>query len=491
MADTKNDARTEPHLFVIIGGTGDLTQRKLLPALYHLSAQEYLHDGCRVLGVARRGDFDDEGYRQWARRSLAESGIAAEAEAYAWCCDRLHFHRLGKGEPEDYQGLAERIAALEEEHGLPGNRVVNLAIPPNAFPSTITGLAGAGLGSGPGWTRIVVEKPFGSDLKSAQELNHLIHRHFEESQIYRIDHYLGKDTVQNLLSFRFSNAIFESLWNRDRVESIEITVAEDLGIEGRGAFYDKVGALRDIVQNHLVQLLCITAMELPPALEANFVRDEKAKVLRSIRPLAGENVVFGQYAGGSIDGKDVPAYRDEEGIPDDSRTETFVAIRLHIDNWRWQGVPFYLRTGKRLPARATHIVVSFRCPVLTCFEPFTCDISCNRMVITLQPDEGFDLLFNVKVPRQPFRLERERLRFRYKEAFGDLPDAYEALLLDVMRGEQTFFVRADEVELAWRIFDPLLKELPQVHFYPAGTWGPEGAKKLVSEGEWHDQAPQA
>jgi glucose-6-phosphate 1-dehydrogenase len=491
MTAAKSDARVEPHLFVIIGGTGDLTQRKLLPALYHLSAQGYLHDGCRVLGVARRGDFDDEGYRQWARTSLAESGLAAEAEAYAWCCDHLHFHRLGKGEQEDYQALAERIASLEKKHDLPGNRVFNLAVPPGAFSPTVTGLAAAGLDAGPGWTRIVVEKPFGSDLASARELNRLIHDRFEESQIYRIDHYLGKDTVQNLLSFRFSNAIFESLWNRDRVESIEITVAEDLGIEGRGAFYDRVGALRDIVQNHLVQLLCITAMELPPALEASFVRDEKAKVLRSIRPLTSENVVFGQYSSGSVHGEDVPGYRDEEGVPDDSRTETFVAIRLHIDNWRWQGVPFYLRTGKRLPARGTYIVVNFRCPVLTCFEPFTCDIACNRMMITLQPDEGFDLHFNVKAPRQPFRLEQERLRFRYQEAFGDLPDAYETLLLDVMRGEQTFFVRADEVELAWRIFEPLLRELPQVRFYAAGTWGPEAAQALVSDGEWHDQAPQA
>jgi glucose-6-phosphate 1-dehydrogenase len=491
MAQTKSDGRVEPHLFVIIGGTGDLTQRKLLPALYHLSAQGHLHDRCRVLGVARRGDFDDEGYRQWAGASLAESGLAVEAEAYAWCCDRLHFHRLGKGDRKDYEALAERIASLEKEHNLGGNRVFNLAVPPGAFSPTVTGLAGAGLDTGPGWTRIVVEKPFGSDLASAQELNRLIHEYAEESQVYRIDHYLGKDTVQNLLSFRFSNAIFESLWNRDRVESIQITVAEDLGIEGRGAFYDKVGALRDIVQNHLVQLLCITAMELPPALEANFVRDEKAKVLRSIRPLTPENVVFGQYASGSVCGKDVPAYRGEEGIPADSRTETFAAIRLHIDNWRWQGVPFYLRAGKRMPARATHIVVNFRCPVLTCFEPFTCDFACNRMIITLQPDEGFDLYFNVKVPRQPFRLEQERLRFGYKEAFGDLPDAYETLLLDVMRGEQTFFVRADEVELAWRIFDPLLRELPQVHFYPAGTWGPEAAEALVSDGEWHDQAPQA
>ena len=419
MASTKQNDLVESHLFVIIGGTGDLTQRKLLPALYHLSTQGYLQDRCGMLGVARRGDFDDDSYRQWARQALADAGIEVDDTASAWCCERLHFHRLGRGDPDEYNALAQRIAAIEREHGLPGNRVFNLAIPPIAFPATITGLARAGLKESQGWTRIVVEKPFGSDLTSAQELNALIHQHFDESQTYRIDHYLGKDTVQNLLSFRFSNAIFESLWNRDRVESVQITVAEDIGIEGRGSFYDRVGALRDIVQNHLVQLLCVTAMELPPALEASFVRDEKATVLRSIPPLKPENIVFGQYAEGSLAGRTLPGYREEEGIPKDSRTETFVAIRLHIDNWRWQGVPFYLRTGKRLPGRATYIAVNFRCPVLACFEPFSCDIQCNRMVITLQPDEGFDLYFNVKAPRQPFRLEQERLRFRYTEAFGE------------------------------------------------------------------------
>jgi glucose-6-phosphate 1-dehydrogenase len=480
----------ERHFFVIIGGTGDLAQRKLLPALYHLSRQGYLADGCHVLAVARRGSFDDASYRQWAEQALAEAGIAAPSDGAAWCRGQLHYHRLGAGSPADYRALADRISLIERDHSLPGNRVFNLAIPPAAFPAAITGLAGGGLHQSRGWTRLLVEKPFGSDLASARELNALVHRHFDESQVYRIDHYLGKDTVQNLLSFRFANAIFESLWNRDRVVSVEITVAEDIGVEGRGEFYDQVGALRDIVQNHLTQLLCIIAMELPPALEADFVRDEKAKVLRSIRPLKPEHVVFGQYAASVVNGEPAAAYRKEEGVAPDSRVETFVAIRLHLENWRWQGVPFYLRTGKRLAGRATYIVVNFRCPVLTCFEPFTCDIACNQMVIMLQPDEGFDLFFNVKPPRPPFRLARERLRFRYQEAFGELPDAYETLLLDVMRGEQTFFVRADEVELAWRVFDPLLKSPPPPHPYPAGAWGPEAAKSLMIEGEWHDQSSQ-
>jgi glucose-6-phosphate 1-dehydrogenase len=480
----------DDHLFTIIGGTGDLTQRKLLPALYRLSKEGYLGEGCRVLGVSRSADFDDDSYRQWARRVLDDAGIPVDQTVSDLCCNRLHFHRLGKGEPGDYRALADRILELEEQFGLPGNRVFDLAVPPAAFPSTITGLAAAGLSESPGWTRVVVEKPFGEDLPSARDLNELIHRYFDESQVYRIDHYLGKDTVQNLLSFRFANAIFESLWNRDRIESVQITVAEDIGIEGRGAFYDRVGALRDIAQNHLIQLLSVTAMELPPALEAGFVRDEKAKLLRSIRPVAREDIVLGQYAAGEIGGEPVAGYREEEGIPAESRTETYIALRLSINNWRWHGVPFYLRTGKRLPSRATYIVVDFRCPPLTCLEPFTCDVECNRMLITLQPDEGFDLHFNVKAPRLPFRLERERLRFRYKDAFGELPDAYETLLLDIMRGEQTFFVRADEVELAWRVFDPLLAQLPPAQPYVAGTWGPEAARDLVTVGQWHDEALQ-
>jgi glucose-6-phosphate 1-dehydrogenase len=484
---------TEPvarHLFVIVGGTGDLAQRKLLPALYHLSRQGYLAGGCQVLAVARRGGFDDAGYRRWAEQALIEAGLAAAGDGTAWCQGQLHYHRLGAGAPADWRALGDRIALIEREQGLPGNRIFNLAIPPAAFAAAISGLASAGLHRSRGWTRVVVEKPFGSDLASARELNALVHRHFDESQVYRIDHYLGKDTVQNLLSFRFANAIFESLWNRDRVGSVEITMAEDMGVEGRGEFYDRVGALRDIVQNHLTQLLCIIAMELPAALEADFVRDEKAKVLRSIPPLKPEQVVLGQYATGMVNGEPATAYREEEGVAPDSRVETFVALRLQVENWRWQGVPFYLRAGKRLPGRATYIVVNFRCPVLACFEPFTCDIACNQMVMMLQPDEGFDLFFNVKPPRPPFRLERERLRFRYQEAFGELPDAYETLLLAVMRGEQTFFVRADEVELAWRVFDPLLKSPPAPHPYPAGAWGPEAAKSLLIEGEWHDQPSQ-
>lgn len=486
-----SETKVEPHLFVILGGLGNLTQRKLLPALYRLWMGGHLGSNSVVLAVGLRTEVDDSSYRSWARQALSEAGIAVDQAAADWCDQRLHYQPVGEAHPGDYRSLADRINRLEREHGLPGNRIFDLAIPPDAFRDAIISLGKARLNQGPGWTRIVVEKPFGRNLATALELNALIHRYFEESQTYRIDHYLGKDTVQNLLSFRFSNAIFESLWNRDRVASIQITVSEEMGVEGRGKFYDQVGALRDIVQNHLTQLVCVTAMELPPALEASFVRDEKAKVLRSIPPLTPEDVVLGQYTRGATDGREVPGYREEPNVADDSRTETFVALRLRIDNWRWQGVPFYVRTGKRLPTRATHIVVDFRCPVLTCFDPFTCDIRCNRMIIHLQPDEGFDLHFNVKAPGQPFRLETEHLRFRYQEAFGELPEAYETLLLDVVRGDQTFFVRADEVELAWRVYTPLLEQLPQVHFYPAGARGPAAADKLVAEGVWYEPARQS
>jgi glucose-6-phosphate 1-dehydrogenase len=486
-----NERTIDPHLFVVLGGTGDLMRHKLLPALYRLIVEGPLRGRCHLLAVARSAKFTDDTYRVWARASLGEVGLTVPDSERDWWERCLHYHSLGAGAEADYVALARRAEAVERAAGLPGNRIFDLALPPAAFPAAVTGLGRAGLNRGPGWTRLVVEKPFGSDLSSARDLNALIHAHFEEQQVYRIDHYLGKDTVQNLLSFRFANAIFESLWNRDRVADVQITVAEEVGAEGRGAFYDQVGAVRDMLQNHLTQLLCITAMELPPALEADLVRDEKAKVLRSIPPLRPGDVVFGQYARGSIAGRQVPAYREEEGVSAQSRTETFVAVRLRIENWRWQGVPFLLRTGKRLPARATQIVVTFRGPILNCFEPFTCDIESNRMVITLQPDEGFDLQFNVKVPGLPFRLQQRDLRFRYGEVYGRLPDAYETLLLDLVRGQQTFFVRADEVELAWRMYTPLLQQLPPLHFYPAGTWGPDAAGQLIDGGRWYDLSAKA
>jgi glucose-6-phosphate 1-dehydrogenase len=472
--------KTDPVTLVIFGATGDLVRRKLLPALYRLMVQDALSERTRMLGVARSTDIDDRGFRVSARAAL---GNVAEGEQAGRGYDtRLFYQTIGRGEPEDFQALAGRITALEQEAGLPGNRVFYLALPPETLPGIVGGLGQAGLSRGPGWTRLVVEKPFGRDLASAQELNRAIHRYFDESQVYRIDHYLGKETVQNLLVFRFSNPIFETLWNRDQVDHVEITVAEDVGLEGRVAYYAQAGALRDIVQNHLTQLLTLIGMDVPGTFGADAIRNEKVKVLRAIAPLRPSDVVFGQYTRGTVAGREVPGFRDEPAVAPDSATETFVALRVTVATWRWNGVPFYLRTGKRLPHRSTKIVIAFRCPPVSIFSPFDdpCTIHPNTLIITIQPDEGFDLSFEVKEPGQPVTLQPQRLHFRYAEAFGPLADAYETLLLDVLVGDQTLFVRADEVEASWSLYTPILEHRPPVHPYPAGTWGPPAADQLLA-----------
>ena len=352
--------------------------------------------------------------------------------------------------------------------------------PPGRLRPAITGLGQAKLNRSPGWTRLVVEKPFGRDPESAQNLNQLLHRYFDEPQIYRIDHYLGKETVQNLLIFRFANDIFEPLWHRNLVQSVQITVAESAGVGSRGNYYEQTGALRDMAQNHLTQLLTLTAMEVPVAFEPEAIRSEKAKVLRAVSPVRPEDVVYGQYTRGSVGGKEAPGYREERGVAPDSVTETFVALKLGIENWRWNGVPFYLITGKGLPARFTQIAVTFRCPPVWLFQPRPATCNPNVLVFTLQPDEGFDLHFQVKAPGEPLELKTQRLRYRYAEAFGPLPDAYETLLVDVMAGDQTLFVRADEAEAAWRIYAPLLAERPATlllsrrHLRPPGGGPPHG-----------------
>ncbi len=476
------DKEVKPHLFVVLGATGDLMHRKLLPALFHLGQKGLLRKKSLILGAGRRSGITDEDFRQQARESLAAAGVPIDDPASRWCSSCLHYQSIGKGTEEDYRSLGRRIEELEQTHGLPGNRAFYLALPPAAFPPTISGLAQAGLNQSKGWTRLVIEKPFGHDLASARELNRLVHHHFEESQIYRIDHYLGKETVQNFLAFRFANPIFESLWNRDRIDSVEITVAESLGIEDRAGYYDRAGALRDMMQNHLTQLLTLTAMEVPAAFDAESIRHEKVKVLRSIPPLRPEDVVFGQYARGQVEGKKAPGYLEETGVPPDSHTETFVAMRVEVANWRWQGVPFYLRTGKRLPQRLSRIVITFRRPPVSVFVPTdstdSCSVHSNTLVITLQPDEGFDLHFEVKTPRRPITLKTQRLSFRYAETFEPLSGAYETLLLDVLTGEQTLFVRADEVEASWRLHTPLLDRRAAPDPYRAGTWGPTAADRL-------------
>jgi glucose-6-phosphate 1-dehydrogenase len=469
----------EPCLFIILGGTGDLALRSLFPGLFNISMQGLIGEGNLFLGVARDTTKDDVTFRSLVHDALQSKGVSSQ-DISGWCNASLHYQSIGDGKVENFRALSARIEALEKEYKLSGNRIFYLALPPGAFPDTITGLGETGLNRSLGWTRAVIEKPFGDDLSSARELNQLIHRYFDESQVFRIDHYLGKETVQNLLVFRFSNAIFESLWNRDRVKSVQITVAEELGIGQRTAFYDKVGALRDIVQNHITQLLAIIAMEVPSAFEADAVRYEKIKMLRSISPVSPKDVVFGQYTRGKVDDIEVPGYSEEPGVSKDSKIETFVAMKLEIDTWRWQGVPFFLRTGKRLPKKLTQIVVTFRRPPVRVFDSLGfCQISSNMLVMTLQPDEGFCLYFDVKTPGEPFEVATVPLSFQYKEAFGQLPDAYETLLLDILTGDQTLFVHADEVEASWKLYSPLLEEGLEVFSYEAGTWGPPEAERLL------------
>jgi glucose-6-phosphate 1-dehydrogenase len=478
----------DPHVFVIFGATGDLTRRKLIPALYHLMQSRDIAERCHVIGAAR-SDWSDDDFRTVAKQALRDDGFEEDV-VQNWCDRRLFYQSLGD-DGTDFGALRQRIEEVEDTFDLPENRAFYLSLPPHAYGSTIEQLGEHDLSESDGWTRVVIEKPFGRDLESAEELNETVHAAFDEEQVYRIDHYLGKETVQNLLAFRFANAMFESLWNRDRIERIEITVAEDLGVGGRAGYYDRSGHVRDMLQNHLTQLLSLIAMEPPASMDAEAIRQEKVKALRAVVPPTPEDVVFGQYASGDVDGETVPGYREESDVPDDSDTETFVALRLQIANWRWRGVPFYLRSGKRLPVKRTQIAVVFQRAPVALFQPggepcspdnADCTAEPNVLLITLQPNEGFDLRFEVKSPgtsENGMRLESQRLSFSYRDAFGPIPDAYETLLRDVITGDQTLFVRSDEVETSWRLYTPLLDADIPVHSYPAGSWGPQAAFDLL------------
>jgi len=472
--------QVEPHIFVVFGATGDLMKRSLLPAIYHLAKQGLIVNSSLVLGVARSTELNDTSFRDLARDALLRAKLTVDEGLGRWCSERFFYQSVAEEKLENYSTLAERIHELEKSFNLPQNRIFYLALPPIAFPTTIEKLGEVGLNRSRGWTRLVIEKPFGRDLESAVALNQLVHRSFGEEQIYRIDHYLGKETVQNLLVFRFANPIFESLWNRDRIHSVQITVAEDIGIGKRAGYYDRAGALRDMVQNHLTQLLTLVALEVPVAFDSDSIHLEKVKVLRSIAPIRDDQVVLGQYTSGVVDGKEVPGYLEESGVKPDSRTETFVALQVDIANWRWHGVPFYLRTGKRLPARTTHIVINFRRAPVSIFDPTgRCDMNFNSLNMVLQPDEGFDLCFDMKALGEPMKLQTQKLHFRYAEAFAPLPDAYQTLLLDVMTGDQTLFVHADEVEASWRLYTPIIERQFPVHPYRSATWGPTQADALI------------
>jgi len=475
---------------VIFGATGDLAQRKLLPALYNLAARGALPEEFDVVGVGRR-PMSDEAYRDKVRADIKAFCTAApEGPRWDWFVSRVAFAHSTLEGPDDYARLAARLGALD----LTASRgiVFYLATPPDAFGPIVEGLHQAGLleERGGAWRRVVIEKPFGHDLASARALNAQLASLVGEHQIYRIDHYLGKETVQNLMAFRFANGVFEPIWNRRYVDHVQITVAETVGVGERGAYYDEAGALRDMVQNHLLQVLALTAMEPPISFRADDVRNERVKVLHAIRqPDEGEvrrSVVRGQYAAGTMGGEPVPGYRDESTVPGDSSTETFVALRLFVDNWRWADVPFYLRTGKRLPVRASEVVVQFRCAPLQLFREATgAAVGPNVLTVRIQPNEGISLRFTAKVPGAEMRLGTVDMAFDYADYFERQPTTgYETLLYDTLTGDQTLFHRADMVETGWRVVEPVLDVVradPRalLHDYAAGAWGPPAADTLL------------
>ncbi len=468
---------TDSALFVIFGGTGDLAMRKLYPALCRNAMQGQLHPTTRIVGVGR-SPIEEAEYRATVGAALSKAGFSDEEAASL--TERVHYDTTAKGTPEDYVALAQRLDALCNQHEVPPNYAMYLSIPPQAMPSAIAGLAGAGLNNPGGWSRVVLEKPFGHDLASAQALNEVVHQHFREDQVYRIDHYLGKETVQNLLVFRLANALIESSWNRERVHSVQITVGETLGVGSRAGYYDGSGALRDMVQNHLTQLLTLVAMDAPSNFDAEAIRYEKIKVLRSIPAIGDRDVVRARYAAGLFEGASVPGYLEEKGVPETSTTETFVALRLYVDSWRWQGVPFYLRTGKRMPRKTTQIAVRFRTPPVSFFRKLGCSVDTSDvLLITLQPNEGFSFHVDIKKPGDPFSLEQIPLKFDYGERYPQIQDAYQTLLIDILEGDQTLFVHADEVEKSWQLYTPLLDAPPPLHEYAAGTWGPPEADRFA------------
>lgn len=473
-----------PHVFVIFGATGDLNRRKLLPALYKISIEDDTPDFA-ILGASRR-KMTDRDFAKLVSEALQEFAGVSKVEAEAWMKGKIHFQTLKTGAQDPFEVLIDRVKTLNSKHGFPQNTVYYLSLPPQVFPIVIRGLGERGANDTSGWTRLVIEKPFGNDLKSARELNELTHRYFNEEQVYRIDHYLGKETVQNLLAFRFANGLFEPIWNRDRVERVEITVAESLGVEDRADYYDKSGALRDMIQNHLTQLLTVIAMDAPTSFNVEAIRAEKLKVLKAIAPIKIEDLVYGQYTRGEGKNSHLRAYVDEENISSDSTTETYAAVRLAINNWRWQGVPFYLRTGKRMKQKLTEIAIVFeRAPISLFSEVKTSEeeIENDVIKINISPKQSVEICFNVKKPGKGMTLQRQSFNFDYDKVFGHLPDAYTALLFNVMEGDRTLFVGADEAEASWELYDPILSLKPELHLYTGGSWGPKAANRFVSAWE--------
>ena len=477
--------QTDNNCIVIFGASGDLTHRKLIPALYNLYKIGRLSENFSVLGVAR-SELNDETFREKMREALIHNEETTPETLDAFC-SHLYYQAVNTSDAQDYGKLVPRLDELHDKYKTCGNTLYYMSTPPSLYGVIPECLAAHGLNTEEyGWKRIIVEKPFGYDEKTAQALDVQIHRFFEEHQIYRIDHYLGKETVQNLLVLRFSNGWFEPLWNRNFIDYVEITGAESIGVEERGGYYDGSGAMRDMFQNHLLQVLAMVAMEPPAIINANSMRDEVAKVMHSLRPLTAEdmehNLVLGQYTAAEINGKMENGYLEEKGVPADSRTETYIALRCEIENWRWAGVPFYVRTGKRLPARVTEIVIHFK---TTPHPVFSQNAPENKLIIRIQPDEAISMRFGLKKPGAGFEAKEVSMDFRYADLAGaQVLTAYERLLLDAMKGDATLFARTDAVHAAWKFVQPILDYKAnggRIHEYEAGTWGPVAADKLIAK----------
>jgi len=490
----------EPCSVILFGASGDLAKRKVIPAMYDLAQHDSLGERYAIVGFART-PMTDESFRATigeAAKTISEVGPIDPAK-WKEFSSNLYYSAGEYGDLNSFAQLAKRLAEIDKEKKLGGNRLFYLSTPPEVYPDIVAQLGRAGLAkpSNPNsWVRIIIEKPFGRDLASARELNKIVLDVFEEKQVYRIDHYLGKDTVQNLLVLRFGNGIFEPLWNRNYVDHVQITAAETLGVERRGGFYETTGALRDMIQSHVLQLTSLTAVEPPASFDATAVRNEKLKILQSIRPynleMVAQSVVRGQYAPGTVDGQKLAGYRDEPGVNPNSRTETFVAMKVLIDNWRWAGVPFYLRTGKRLAKRTTEIMIQFRCAPHIVFRER--EVEPNRLVLNIQPDEGISVSFGAKRPGTEMSIGNVTMNFSYREAFGGATrSAYATLLNDCLRGDATLFDRGDSVEAAWSIVDPILDvwsaaRTGKVPVYPAGTWGPKESDQLLErdDRQWYN-----